>query len=60
MTAHYIYGWVINIYKFWFLEFLKTLEDNICEYLKFLVTLKDDPVTIQISVYQTETPLFHF
>jgi len=39
----------MHVLKFRFLEFLKSLT--------FFEPLKDDPATVQISVFQIETPL---
>jgi len=39
---------------------MPTLEDHIIEYLRFVVTLKDVPVTIKTFIFQIETTFFTF
>jgi len=50
----------MRIFKFWLSEFLKTLENHIFKYLRFFEPLKDDPLTIQSSVFLIRTPFFTF
>jgi len=48
----------MNLFKFWSLGFLNIHKNHIFKFSNFFVTLTDNPVAIQTTVFQMRTIFF--